>query len=266
MSSQNSIATELQRLQDIILDEEASFSGTEMVSNLEALLGQVDQPQGPIAGQILNLLSLVQNKRGDTDEVLKHGEACVTIDQRTPFLNDESRFYLHYRLSCALEEDDQPERAMMYLNLVLQNPVAVTLDDDQHRTLVESLARLLHEAAHFEEALALNTNLLDQAETAGETNLRVLNNLAQNCYELGRLEDAESYLRQRLAAAQAADEEGFEDAFDSLFQLGVLSFESGNPEQARQLFEQRLALARNHGDEFDVSEAEETLAELAERS
>ena len=90
--------------------------------------------------------------------------------------------------------------------------------------LRERIGYALHEAGHYIQALTHNQQLLQDArQTLGADNphLRsVLNNLAQNAYDLRDLPQAEQWLHERLRVASlphnAAAEAG--TAFDTLFQ------------------------------------------------
>jgi hypothetical protein len=52
---------------------------------------------------------------------------------------------------------------------------------------------------------------------------------------------------------------------DTLFQLGVLAHEAGQPTEARALFQQRVDIARAKDDEDLLDDALATLAEFEER-
>ena len=91
----------------------------------------------------------------------------------------------------------------------------------------------------------------------------LVNNLAQNAYELGDPTQAQHYLQQRLALGQALKDDGI--VLDTLFQQGVLAHETGDSALAHSLLQQRVAIARASGDEDLLEEAEATLAELSER-
>ena len=96
------------------------------------------------------------------------------------------------------------------------------------------LAYCLHEAGRYAQARALNeATLAAQMKRSGAESaalLPVLNNLAQNEYELKDDAAAEATLQRMLAIATAAGDG--EHADSALMQLGALSFETGHGEQA----------------------------------
>ena len=90
--------------------------------------------------------------------------------------------------------------------------------------------------------------------------LRTLVNLAQNDYELHDRAAARADLERMLAVATALHDSGHVDT--ALFQLGVLAYEGGKADEARELMRRRLFLAEASGDAARIRAARRDLDEL----
>lgn len=245
-------------LRATVYAEGTTFSGSQMSADLQALepLAQRIGPESAEMAELLWLQCEVWRRRGGfTHEALQAGSRSLALDLAASRLDPAEQLMRHYWLGSVAEEAEDWTAALHHLQ------AAQTLIDAGHAQpgqwgtaqklgVRERMGYVLHESGHYAEALAHNQRLLQDAQTAlGASNPafhNVLNNLAQNAYELKDFALAAQYLQERLRIAQTAQDTA--TAFDSLFQLGVLTAEQGRFEQARHFFEQRLALADTAGD------------------
>eukprot|EP00913_Durusdinium_trenchii_P021372 g20085.t1 len=99
------------------------------------------------------------------------------------------------------------------------------------------------------EAQRLNSEVLARAEQAyGRDDVRlqrVLANLAQNEFALGRPERSADLLKRRLAIGEA--EQQLEIIDQTLRDLPIASFNAGQRQEAEDLFRRRIAFAEKHG-------------------
>lgn len=259
----------LQGLRATLLDSDAVFSGSAMLESLVALQDRALQlgEHSPQRGWLAESISRLQSKRGDSESVLEHGRLALAIHQQRPFLDDEAFFYLHYRLATAAQDEQAFADSLAHLAVCLAHPQLASLDPEQQLGLRQTRGYLLHEAGRFAEALASNQALLADGERAFGVNDerlgQVLNNLAQNHYELGQPERSQAALLRRLAIAEKA--QAHDEQAQALFQLGVLAWELGDAQVARSWFQQRLLRAQALDDDDLIEAAQDDLTDLERR-
>lgn len=253
----------------LVRDEQANFNGAKVFADLVVLqkraraLGEDSKEHA----EILALMALVQAKREDFEDALELGTRSLEIQERTAPLPDA--FHQRHLLVTSAEALQLLPEAVGHLKLLL--PVAeheASLTPKQKLGLQQHLGYLLHEQGEFEEACQVNLAMLEEAEELLGVNdpalTGVLANIAQNHYSLELPEEAEGFLRRRLAIADAAGK--VDIALDSIFQLAVLAFETGRVAHSRRLFEERLARAKATGDAELIEGATADLAEHERRA
>ncbi|MEO7887993.1 MAG: tetratricopeptide repeat protein [Polaromonas sp.] len=259
-------------LRETVYDADAMFSGSTMSEDLAALrpLAEGFGAESTELAELLWLQFVVYGKRQMDDEGLPLGLRALAIRTAPGKLGPSDRYEQHYAIGKSALRAEDYDSAIEHLRQAAQwaDHEGATLSIDQKLGIREEIGYALHEAGRFAEALAQNQQLLADALAAfsSETDARLsglINNLAQNAYELDDHAQAQRYLQQRLALGQALKDDGI--VLDTLFQQGVLAHESGNGALAHTLFQQRVAIAQASGDEDLIEEAEATLAELAER-
>jgi tetratricopeptide (TPR) repeat protein len=251
----------------IIYADGTTFSGSEVFASLQAIEELATQigVNSRERARILALMCELQRRRGEWEDAVTFGEQSLAIQSVSGDLDTSPLFHLHYAVAVAAEEIELFDKAVAHYRMAVQLMAMMPeLSEGQRLGIRETLGRALHEAGAYEEAKATNLATLGDAERqfgAHDPRLRsLLNNLAQNEYSLGNIPGAESYLNRRLQLARDAKQLDIE--LDTLFQLGVLAFESGRIEEAKRLMSERVSIARSRGDSFDVKAAERDLAEL----
>ncbi|MES2610479.1 MAG: tetratricopeptide repeat protein [Pseudomonadota bacterium] len=259
-------------LRDTVYDAEAMFSGSAMSADLAALrpLAEGLGAESSELAQLLWLQFIVYSKRQMDDEGLPLGLRALAIRSALSDLTPTDRYEQHYAIGESALQSEEYDTAIEHLRQSAQwaDHAGATLSAEQKLGIREEIGYALHEAGRFSEALAHNQQLLADARGAFGSNVDarlsgLINNLAQNAYELGDLAQAQRQLQQRLALGQALKDDGI--VLDTLFQLGVLAHEAGDSTLARSLLLQRVGIAHASGDEDLLEEAQATLAELAER-
>ena len=259
-------------LRDTVYDASAMFSGSAMSADLAALrpLAEGLGAESSELAQLLWLQFIVYSKRQMDDEGLPLGLRALAIRSALSDLTPTDRYEQHYAIGESALQSEEFDTAIEHLRQSAHwaDHEGATLSAEQKLGIREEIGYALHEAGRFAEALAHNQQLLADARRAfgSDVDARLsglINNLAQNAYELGDLAQAQRHLQQRLALGQALKDDGI--VLDTLFQLGVLAHEAGDSPLARSLLQQRVAMAHASGDEDLLEEAQATLAELAER-
>lgn len=259
-------------LRDTVYDASAMFSGSAMSADLAALrpLAEGLGAESSELAQLLWLQFVVYSKRQMDDEGLPLGLRALAIRSALSDLTPTDRYEQHYAIGESALQSEEYNTAIEHLRQSAHwaDHEGATLSAEQKLGIREEIGYALHEAGRFAEALAHNQQLLANARRAfgSDVDARLsglINNLAQNAYELGDLAQAQRHLQQRLALGQALKDDGI--VLDTLFQLGVLAHEAGDSALARSLLQQRVAMAHASGDEDLLEEAQATLAELAER-
>lgn len=264
-------------LRDTVYDAEAMFSGSAMSQDLEALLPLAEKV-GPESSELADLLWLqfvVYGKRQRDSEGLPLGLRALAIRSARGSLTPTDRYEQHYALGKSALQAEEYDTAVNHLQQAVEwsshaNANAnARLSLEQKLGIREETGYALHEAGRYAEALAHNQQLLADAQiafgTATDERLSgVINNLAQNAYELDDPLQANTYLQQRLTLGQALQDNDI--ILDTLFQQGVLAHEAGDETLARSLFEERIAIARATGDEDLLEDAQDRLDELISKT
>lgn len=259
-------------LRDTVYDASAMFSGSAMSADL-AGLRPLAESLGAESAELAHLLWLqfiVYSKRQMDDEGLPLGLRALAIHTALGDLTPSDRYEQHYAIGESALQSKEYDTAIEHLRQSAHwaDHEGATLSADQKLGVREEIGYALHEAGRFAEALAHNQQLLADARQAfgSDTDARLsglINNLAQNAYELGDPTLAQHHLQQRLTLGQALKDDDI--VLDTLFQQGVLAHETGDGALARSLFEQRVAMAYASGDDELLEETQATLAELTER-
>lgn len=259
-------------LRDTVYDAGAMFSGSAMSADLAALLPLAEGlgAESTELAELLWLQFVVYGKRQMDDQGLPLGLRALAIRTALGNLSPSDRYAQHYAIGESALRAEDYDTAIEHLRQSAHwaDHEGATLSLDQKLGIREEIGYALDEAGRFAEALAHNQQLLGDALAAfgSATDERLsglINNLAQNAYELDDHAQAQHYLQQRLALGQALKDDSI--VLDTLFQQGVLAHEGGNSALARSLLEQRVAIAQANGDEDLIEEAQATLDELAER-
>ena len=260
-------------LRDTVYDAEAMFSGSAMSQDLEALLPLAEKV-GPESSELADLLWLqfvVFGKRQRDSEGLPLGLRALAIRSARGSLTPTDRYEQHYALGKSALQAEEYDTAVNHLQQAVEwsSHANARLSLEQKLGIREETGYALHEAGRYAEALAHNQQLLADAQiafgTATDERLSgVINNLAQNAYELGDPVQANTYLQQRLTLGQALQDNDI--ILDTLFQQGVLAHEAGDETLARSLFEERIAIARATGDEDLLEDAQDRLDELISKT
>ena len=166
-----------------------------------------------------------------------------------------------------LIEEGAPALALQHLQTALAMQASPWLSHAQQLVLREKLGYLLHETGQHAPALTSNTRLLHDAQLYYGADAPVLctllNNLAQNAYEMRQFGESQRYLQRRLALAQRAQD--YETEADCLFQLGVVDCEQGDHVGARTWFDLRVQRARSLDDPDLIDAALQAQQELSTR-
>lgn len=213
-------------------------------------------------------MSQVQWKRDEPEDAIEFALGSLAIQARIGSLPAPEPFYLHHRIASAARQlENYPLAVEHYQQAVKLFDTASELSDSQRLGIRQDLGHALCEAGRHGEALLTNLQLLQDAEQLfgphDERLTGVLNNLPQNEYELKNHRSAETFLRRRLELAQSSGKT--EIIHDGLFQLGVLAFETGDPDTAREWFERCKQHALESGDPDLIGQAEARLDELKRR-
>jgi tetratricopeptide (TPR) repeat protein len=257
-------------LQRQLLDPAGRFSGSDMAARLAACeaAAQGEGADSVARARLLEAQSLLASKRERHEEAERYAAESLAIQARTTPLPDPARLMLNYRAAVAARELGRHPQAVAYLRHAVELfDTMPELSQDQRLGMRERIGYSLHEAGEFGPALESNRALLVDAEAHfGRDDARLLgliNNLAQNLHALGQPDEADALLERRLALARDVDDEDV--VLDTLFQRGVLAFETGRYAQARDWMQQRLARAQASGDEVAIDAARVALDELERR-
>lgn len=265
-------AKKFNRLRDTVYDTSGMFSGSRMSANLAALqpLAEAVGADSAEMADLLWLQFVVFRKRQLHTEGLPLGLRALAMRDARGGLTPTERYEQHYAIGESALEAEDYDTAVEHLQQSAHWAAheGATLGTEQKLGIREEIGYALHEAGRFAEALAHNRQLLTDAQAAFGfgTDKRlsgVINNLAQNAYELGKHAEAKTWLQQRLALGRALEDTDI--VLDALFQLGVLAHETRRTAEARAFFQQRVDIARAKDDEYLLESAQATLAEFEER-
>ncbi|MDR2690526.1 MAG: tetratricopeptide repeat protein [Azoarcus sp.] len=267
-SGGTTVLERLREMHQMLMDPEQIFSISATMTELDALAAKIPSGDSPARGEVDFLRGYVHGRKGESAEAVHFTREALRIDAVTSFLTENDRNYALYRLAVNAKDAGEWEIAIDAYKRVIprfaRNPA---LDDSQRLGMQENLGFCLHEAGKYAEAMTINKKVLAGGErlfgAKSPELLNVINNLAQNAYELKDYVAARIYLERRLKIAAQHEEVFHVD--DSLFQLGVLAFEQGQPKEAEDFMKRRLELARKSGDEDRIKNAEEDLRVLYEK-
>ena len=261
------VAARITAMQDKLLDPGSRIELDGALSDLTALEGET-APGSAERGRVEYLRGFLFWKDEQFGPAIEHDQAALAIDAAHPFLSPPERLHLEGTLGRMAEEEGKLDVAIeayrRTLALVGADPPVTA---EQTLALQTELAFCLHEAGRYAEARALNeASLLVLVKRNGPDSpklLPVLNNLAQNEYELKDDAAAEATLKRLLGIATAAGDG--EHADSALMQLGALSFENGHGDQARDFMLRRVKLAEASRNPRQLARARAALAILEDR-
>lgn len=259
-------------------DEEVQFSGTDAMAELKALHSYVGEKRELLdeRREILSMMGRVTVRSAllgyeDGIAALEELESLSEGDDR-PLGRRLMDRYVHAELLGAYatipgNSASHALSAEQYGKAALLADVYSGYSDDQRAGVREKQAFQLHEAKRYEEALALNQDVLSRGERLFGKNhpklKTVLTNLAQNLHAMGRKQEAEPYLIRVLEIAEA--EGDLETIQDMLFQRGVLAYELGRMDDAKSFMQSRIERLRAAGDTAWLATAEGDYEELLKR-
>jgi tetratricopeptide (TPR) repeat protein len=264
-------AAELARLRELhrtLMDPEQTFSIRATLAELDALEARIPEGDSPARGEFNFLRGYLHSRREEAEEAVRFTREALRIDAAIPFLEEGDRTYALYRLATNAKAAQAWDTAVTaYERVIPRLAEDAQFDDGQRLGVQADFGYCLHEAGKYAEALTINKATLARGEALYGADspelLVVITNLAQNAYELKDFAAARAFLERRLATATRHQEVSHVD--DSLFQLGVLAFEEGKPQEAEDFMQRRLELARKSGDEARIEAAEEDLRILHEK-
>ncbi|MCD9032420.1 tetratricopeptide repeat protein [Luteimonas sp. Y-2-2-4F] len=258
----------LAEIDALVMDPQRMFSISETLAELDAM--ETRLPPGDIAarGQLLYLRGFVLYRAGRPRESLPAGLEALRIQDRVPFLPPQAHGRFAYNMATQAEELGEWATAIdAYRMAIPQFEADPAVSEDQRLGTRERLAYCLHEAKRYDEAMEINREVLAGGERLfgadSDKLLVVIANLAQNAHALDRPDAARSLLERRLDIATRWGHEDVVD--DSLFQLGVLAFETGDVAEAEAFMTRRLDLANASGDARRIANAQNDLDVLAEK-
>lgn len=195
-------------------------------------------------------------------------EACDASAMRTDDVSADEDSGADYALARQAEAAGQWQTAIdHYQRMIPRIDADPAMSEDQRCGVRERLAFCLHEAECYAEARTINEEILARGETLfgpeSDKLLVVIANLSQNAYCLGDLATARTLLERHLSLASRHRDTSCVDA--SLFQLGVLSFEQGQAQEAKRFMKHRLSLAEESADPERIADAEADLRILYEK-
>lgn len=258
-------AERFKALDDIVGDEEAMFSGSQMSDDIAKLipLAQEIGEESEEMADILFLDAQVWRKRGEHELAYGAGSVSMRINtqlDRLKLADICNRSYFLGEDAVQIEDYESAVLQFELANRIVEEGVS-ELDPAQSVLVRSRYGFALHETGQFEDAIALNTQLITYIKKAdnatdedGIALLQVYNNLAQNYYEIGDFDNAKASLKERLALAQHHKDDAF--IVDSFFQLGVISHEQNQPDQAEHYLTNMLNAATESGDEEQIELAQ----------
>jgi tetratricopeptide (TPR) repeat protein len=277
-----------------VFTEGGTFGGSAMSADLQALEPLLQQP-GIAARDVFRLYyteASVYARRGMPREAAAAAsKALAAMPQPASTELAYPHFFLRHSSIRWLADSGQYDAALQLvrsfqarypLQSIASLPAEMRWDPDhpvpqardfpsqlQILGVYEDEGYVLHEQGKYREARQANARLLpvsrERLKALGmPQRLRgVLTNIAQNCYELGELDQARAYLQERLQIALAAQDDT--TVYDSYFQLMVLAHEQKQAGQARQWLARYARHAQMQRDGEQLARARELQAELDNR-
>jgi tetratricopeptide (TPR) repeat protein len=247
--------------------EGVPFSASWMVSKLWALYG-LARASGECSAELSRLLTtvaIVESKRDHPVDASTLAEAALSINDLSTTQSINDAIVLH---DLAADAAASPDVAIAHMRAAVElAPRDPSLAPLERFGLRQDLGYWLQEDQLPAEAQKVNAQLLADAERElGKDHaalLGVIENLAQNHYELEQFDVSASYLKRcfELAGKHARPE--VESRM--LFQLGVLAHEQGNDDEARRYMKERVEHARRNPGAGLLDAAESSMTELEQR-
>ncbi len=262
-------AERLKEIHRTVMDPNQMFSISATLAELDSLEPQIQADDVRSRGKLNYIRGFVLYRAGRAAESIAPRLEALSIDANTPFLTKGERARFIYSLANQAEELGEWDIAIgAYRKVVPLFDADPERSEDERLGTRERLAFCLHEAGKYQEATAVNKEVLAGCERLfgpdSEKLLVVVTNLAQNAYKMRQFGEAKGLLERRLSIATKRDDQSHID--DSLFQLGVLAFEQGQPGKAETFMKQRLELAKASGDAERIEDAEQALQILYEKT
>jgi len=281
-------------LHAIVFTDGGTYSGSAMSADLKALEPLVHQP-GATTRDVFRLYhaeAIVYGRRGMPEEAVVAARKALVAMPKT---SSAELAYPHFSLRIAsirwLSDAGEYDAALKLihsfqaqypLQRIASLPPQMRWDKshsvEQARDFPSQLQILgvyedegyvLHEQGKYREAKQANERLLpvarERLKALGipEKLRSVLANIAQNCYELCELDQAQAYLQERLQIALAAHDHA--TVYDCYFQLMVLANEQKQVTQARQWLTLYGQYAQTQKNSEQMARAKELQTELDSR-
>ena len=280
--------------QRVFTNDGSTFSGSAMSADLDALrpLLQSKDTSSEDAFRLHYTMATVYGRRNMPAEAAAAAQMALNAPLSVLKKNADAHFFLRLSSIRWLADSGKFEAALETIHrLQAEYPLPKlspqlqpkSKDDLPHHssasgnpTLLQILGvyedegYVLHEQGRYREALAANQRLLAVARTQvkaiGRPELLrgVLNNAAQNAYELGDFSLAGQYLKERADIAKAAQDH--ETVYDSYFQLMVLAHEQAKHAQARGWIDAYSLYAKRQNDPSHIDRAQRLRDELEQKT
>jgi tetratricopeptide (TPR) repeat protein len=264
-------ARKFEPLQSKMLDDNARFSGSQMLADLMALETEAKAigAQSPELTRLYSMLSLLQFKRDIHDEAVRFGELALKINVASRAFTVDEEVRTHERLRKIYEGNEDYKQALTHAQrAVALAPSNKEITESQRLGLQVSLGFLLHETKQYALALETNRKTLQEAEKiyAADANElgSLLINIAQNLHAVNNPGEAKTYLERGLRIARKHKDT--EREFEMLFQLGVLAYEGNDDATAKRYFNECLQVANKAKDDELRDKARGYLKQLADKS
>lgn len=241
------LATRVIRLHQLVHDTNACFSRSVTLTELEELEQLATKSGAPeLLRDILLMIGVVEGKGGDPTHGASAIKRALTIPG-IPTLPARNLVQSHFQCATFLADlGDYSAAADQYLDAIRFMTNAPEFSEDERLGTAQQQAFALHEGMRYGEALNVNVKVLSGGEHLHGPDspllTTVLINIAQNLHAMQRGSEAEPYLERALLLARRKQDLAQEQ--DLLFQLGVLAFELGRPDHARQRMRERIGLLR----------------------
>jgi tetratricopeptide (TPR) repeat protein len=215
-----------------------------------------------------DIYTLLLSKREDEAyQLIPYGTRYIQECTQSQYPSKTVLPFIHFRMYKAYNTmDDSITQRTKHFKQFLTLWEKHKLYDSQSQLLgqKEQLAYLLQENKEYAKALNLNLHIETKAHKLNlpeEEFMTLYNNIAQNYYDLKEPKRTKEYLDKRLALSQKYGD--IHTELDTLFQLAVLAYETGDSKTAEKLFKHRLKLANTHQDEIDSQTIDSIKRDLA---
>lgn len=259
---------EIREIREMLWDRSARFSISETLARIDAIEEGVAEPDPELRGELAYARAYLHSRRYEFEPALAAYDEALAIHDETPFLPE--RVAISARLGRATQLEDLArwkEAVEAWRAAIPLVEASDAHDENELAGTKERLAYALHEAGEYEEAEALNREVIETGERLFGDDvwqlMTALINLAQNLHAQDRPAEARPVLLRVLGIARDTGDAQREASM--LFQLGVLDFEMGDPESAEAWFRKAVEHARATGDAYLLEDAERDLAEFERR-